>query len=181
MTVAAACNIELAREIGFWIIVFNAFPFTNGNKYLSGNNTQVVLGPEHFHKSLLLPWKDSVSQHPPLQWSRLKLNNRQLTGVLVVCLILPSCSKFLCLNQCSNFCISNRSWCFQEFLQTKVPWLQRGWSMCSCLHTSTKQDVWYIHSTASVEQLLSFCFCHTWCYMLGIKERRQAHPHIIED
>lgn len=42
MAVAAACNINMARENGFWIIVFNAFPCTSSNKYLTIRNTQGV-------------------------------------------------------------------------------------------------------------------------------------------
>ena len=67
MAVAAACNINMARENGFWIIVFNAFPCTSGNKYLTVRNTQGVPDTEYLHKSVVLPWEDSISQYHPLQ------------------------------------------------------------------------------------------------------------------
>lgn len=98
VTVAALCHTELAREIGFWIIVFNAFPFTNSNKYLSGRNTQAVLGVEQFHKSVVLPRKDSVSQYPPLQWGRVGLSNSKLEFELFALFCYPAPNLF-CLNQ----------------------------------------------------------------------------------
>lgn len=57
---------ELTREIGFWIIVFIVFPFTDSNKYLSGRNIQAVLDVERFHKLAVSPWRGSVFLHPSI-------------------------------------------------------------------------------------------------------------------
>lgn len=72
---------ELAREIGFWIIVFIVFPFSCVNKFSYDRNTQA------------LSLQSRASLHLPLRWSRWKMDYQQLT-------VAPAYTSFGSLAPC---------------------------------------------------------------------------------